>query len=161
GCWGFAATSTMTRSAVRSAALEAIAMARAARAVHVHRVELAPTPRVTGAWITPIKRDPLEGPIGEKIALLLATNVAALKVKTVRFASSGLQLLREVKTLLTTEGTNITQTMIRVGPTFSATAIDGGDFQTYEEELAPRGLGWEYVESLNLPANAERWASLA
>src|SRR5215470_8475783 len=140
GCWGFAATSTMTRSAVRSAALEAIAMARAARAVHVHRVELAPTPRVTGAWITPIKRDPLEVPIEEKIALLLATNEAALKVKNVRFANSGMQLLREVKTLLTTEGTNITQTMIRVGPTFAATAIDGGDFQTYEEELAPRGL---------------------
>ena len=27
--------------------------------------------------------------------------------------------------------------------------------------MAPRGLGWEYVESLNLPGNAERWASLA
>ena len=36
-----------------------------------------------------------------------------------------------------------------------------GDFQAYEEELAPRGSGWEYVESLNMPGNAERWASLA
>src|SRR5262249_21928709 len=53
GCWGFAATSTMTRGAARAAALEAIAMSRAARAVHIHRVELAPTPRVTGTWITP------------------------------------------------------------------------------------------------------------
>jgi TldD protein len=51
--------------------------------------------------------------------------------------------------------------MIRVGPSFSVTAIDGGDFQTYEEELAPRGLGWEYVESINMPGNAERWASRA
>src|SRR5262245_43942793 len=161
GCWGFAATSTMTRGAARGAALEAIGMSRAAKAVHGRRVELAPTPRVTGAWITPVRRDPLEVPIEEKIALLLAANEAALKVKNVRFASSGLQLLREVKTLLTTEGTNITQTMIRVGPTFSATAIDGGDFQTYEEELAPRGVGWEYIESLNMPGNAERWASLA
>jgi TldD protein len=66
-----------------------------------------------------------------------------------------------VKTLVTSEGTNVTQTLIRVGPEFTATAIDGGDFQTYEEELAPRGAGWEYVESLNMPGNAERWASLA
>src|SRR5262245_3612549 len=161
GCWGFAATSTMTRAAARTAALEAINMSRAARAVHKHRIELAPTAKVTGTWITPVRRDPLEVPIEDKIALLLATNEAALKVKNVRFANSGLQLLREVKTLLTTEGTNVTQTMIRVGPSFSATAVDGSDFQTYEEELAPRGLGWEYVESINMPGNAERWASMA
>ena len=161
GCWGFAATSTMTRAAARTAALEAINMSRAARAVHTHRIELAPTARVTGTWITPVRRDPLEVPIEDKIALLLAANEAALKVKNVRFANSGLQLLREVKTLLTSEGTNVTQTMIRVGPSFSATAINGGDFQTYEEEIAPRGLGWEYVESLNMPGNAERWASIA
>jgi len=161
GCWGFAATSTMTRAAARTAALEAINMSRAARAVHTHRVELAPTGRVTGTWMTPVRRDPLDVPIEDKIALLLAANEAALKVKNVRFANSGLQLLREVKTLLTTEGTNVTQTMIRVGPSFSATAIDGGDFQTYEEELAPRGLGWEYVEAINMPGNAERWASMA
>jgi TldD protein len=160
GCWGFAATSTMTKVAARTAALEAIAMSRAARAVHTRRVELAPTARIVGTWITPIRRDPLEVPIEDKIALLLATNEAALKVKNVRFASSGLQLLREVKTLVTSEGTNVTQTLIRVGPEFSATAIDGGDFQAYEEELAPRGAGWEYVESLNMPAtpsDGRRW----
>ena len=63
---------------------------------------------------------------------------------------------------VTSEGTNVTQTFIRVGPTFYG---DGdrrhGDFQIYEEELAPRGQGWEYVESLDMPGNAERWASIA
>src|SRR5262245_52783089 len=39
GCWGFAATSTMTRAGAQSAALEAIVMSRAARAVLAHRVE--------------------------------------------------------------------------------------------------------------------------
>jgi TldD protein len=161
GCWGFAATSVMTRAGAQAAALEAIVMSRAARAVQARKVELAPVAPVKGAWITPVRRDPLEVPIEDKIALLLSTNEAALKVKNVRFVNSGLALLREVKTLVTSEGTNITQTMIRVGPSFSATAIATGDFQSYEEELAPRGSGWEYVESLNLPGNAERWASLA
>ena len=83
------------------------------------------------------------------------------RCKNVRFVNSGLQLLREVKTLVTSEGTNVTQTFIRVGPSFTATAIGDGDFQSYEEELAPRGQGWEYIESLDMPGNAERWASIA
>ena len=123
GSWGFAATSTMTREAVQRAATDAAAMSRAARIVRKHRVELAPAAPVTGTWITPVRSDPLDVPLEEKIALLLAANEAALKVPTVRFASSSLSLLREVKTLVTSEGTNVTQTMIRVGPSFSATAI--------------------------------------
>ena len=161
GCWGFAATSTMTRAGAQNAARDAAVLSRAARTVQAHRVELAPVTPVKGTWITPVRRDPLEVPLEDKIALLLATNEAALKVKGVRFANSGLALLREVKTLVTSEGTNVTQTMIRVGPSFSATAIGSGDFQTYQEEIAPRGEGWEYVESLDMAGNAERWASLA
>ena len=161
GCWGFAATSAMTRAGAQSAALQALATARAARAVHKRDVQLAPVTPVKGTWMTPVKRDPLEVPLEEKVALLLAANEAALRVKNVQFVNSSLALLREVKTLLTSEGTNITQTFIRVGPTFSATAIASGDFQTYEEELAPVGMGWEYVASLDMPGNAERWASIA
>jgi hypothetical protein len=85
-------------------------------------------------------------------------NEAALKVKGVQFVNSGVSALREIKTLVTSEGTNTTQTFIRVSPTFSATAVQAGDFQTYEEELAPRGEGWDYVVSSNMPCNAERWA---
>jgi TldD protein len=162
GSWGFAATSTMTRDAAQKAAADAAAMSRAARIVRRHRVELAPVRPVSGTWITPVQRDPLEVPLEDKVALLLAANEAALKVPHVRFATSSLSLLREMKTLLTSEGTNVTQTMIRVGPAFQATAIgDNGEFQSYAPELAPRGSGWEYVESLDLPGNAGRWAALA
>jgi TldD protein len=161
GCWGFAATSTISRTGVQAAARDAITLSRAARTIRRRPVELAPSTPVTGTWITPVQRDPIDVPLEEKIALLLGANEAALRVKNVRFVSSGFQLLREVKTLVTSEGTNVTQTFIRVGPYFSATAIATGDFQSYEEELAPRGQGWEYIESLNMRANAERWASIA
>jgi TldD protein len=162
GSWGFAATSTMTRAGAQHAAMEAAIMSQAARVLRKQRVELAPVKPITGTWMTPVQRDPLEVPIEEKIALLLAVNDAALKVAGIRFVSSGLALLREVKTLVTTEGTNVTQTVFRVGPAFQATAIGGGgDFQVYEHELAPRGQGWEYIDSLNMRGNAEQWASLA
>jgi TldD protein len=161
GSWGFAATRELTRDGVQQAAREAVRLARAARAVQRRRVELSPVTPVKGTWRTPISRDPIDVPIEEKVALLFAANEAALKVPRVRFVNSSLQMLREEKTLATTDGTLVTQTFVRVGPQFTATAIAEGDFQGYNEELAPRGQGWEYVESLNMPGNAERWASLA
>ena len=161
GSWGFAATSRMNRRGAQQAALSALVLSKAARAVRRHRVELAPATPVTGTWITPVRTDPIEVSVEDKIALLLAANEAALKVKGVQFVNSGLQALREVKTLVTSEGTHVTQTFIRLGPSFSATAVGNGDFQSFAEALAPRGEGWEYVESLKMPENADRWASMA
>jgi TldD protein len=161
GSWGFAATSNMTSQGVVKTAREAARIARAAKTVQKRPVELAQTPVVKGTWMTPVTRDPLEVPIEEKVALLFATNEAAMKVPGVRFVNSGMQLLREVKTYVNSEGTQTTQTFIRVGPGFSATAIGQGGFQQYTEELAPRGSGWEYITSLDMPGNAAKWGALA
>jgi TldD protein len=161
GAWGFAATSNMTKDGVAKAAREAARISRAARSVQKRPIELAATAVVKGSWQTPVQRDPLEVPIEEKVALLFAANEAALKVPGVRFVNSQLQLLREIKMYANTEGTETTQTFIRVGPGFSATAVGSGSFQSYTEELAPRGQGWEYVTSLDMPGNAAQWASLA
>jgi len=161
GAWGFAATSAMTPDGVVKVAREAARLSRAASGVQKRRIELAPTPVVKGTWATPVKRDPLEVPIEDKVALLFAANEAALTVRGIRFVNSGLQLLREIKMYANSEGSQTTQTFIRVGPSFSATAVGAGGFEQYGEELAPRGEGWEYVESLNLPGNAAQWAALA
>ena len=159
GAWGFAATNNLTKDGVVKVAREA---ARLSRATKMKRpVELAPAPAVKGTWMTPITRDPLEISIEEKVAMLFAANEAALKVKGIRFVTSGLQLLREVKQYANSEGTATTQTFVRVGPTFAATAVGNGGFQQYEEELAPRGAGWEYVASLDMPGHAAEWAQIA
>ncbi len=161
GSWGFAATSTMTTDGVVRAARESARIAKAARTVQKRPVELAATPSVKGTWQTPVTRDPLDVPIEEKVALLFAANEAALKVPGVRFVTSGLQLLREIKTYVNSEGTETTQTFIRVGPSFDATATGKGGFQSYSEELAPRSAGWEYITSLDMPGNAGKWANFA
>lgn len=161
GAWGFAATRDVSRAGAVRAAQEAVQVARAAHAVSRTPVVLAPAPAATGTWRTPVRIDPVDVPIEEKVALLLAANEAALKVPKVRYVNSALSLLREEKTLATTDGTLVTQTFFRVGPSFTVTAIENGDFQSYTEELAPRGAGWEYVTSLDMPGNAAHWASLA
>lgn len=161
GSWGFAASSNLTREGVQAAARDAARIARAARAVQKRPVELAPVEPVVGTWSTPGVIDPLEIPIEDKVALLFAANEAALKVQGVRYVNSGMALLREEKHLATTDGTLVSQTFIRVGPQFTATAIGNGDFQSYTHEIAPRGQGWEYITGLDMPGNAEQWASFA
>jgi TldD protein len=161
GSWGFAATNKLTKEGVVWVARESARLARASKPAQRRPVELAPAPVVKGTWMTPIVRDPLEVPLEEKVALLFATNEAALKVKGIRFVTSGLQLLREVKQYGNSEGTATTQTFVRVGPTFAATAVGDGQFQAYEEELAPRGAGWEYVAGLDMPGHAAEWAQIA
>ena len=69
------------------------------------------------------RRDPLEVPIEDKVALLLAANEAALKVKNVRFVNSGLALLREGRRSRRPKARTSRRRSIRVGPSFSATAI--------------------------------------
>ncbi|MEP6780954.1 MAG: TldD/PmbA family protein [Gemmatimonadaceae bacterium] len=161
GSWGFASTSNMTKEGVIKAAREAARIAKAAKAAQKRPVELASAPVVKGTWMTPVKRDPLEVPLEEKVALLFAANEAALKTPGTRFVTSGLDLLREIKTYVNSEGTETTQTFIRVGPSWAATASGKGGFQQYSEELAPRSAGWEYIESLNMAGNAAAWAALA
>jgi len=131
GSWGFAATSDLSRDGARLAAREAARIARAARPMQKRPVELAPATPVTGTWRTPVRTDPLEVAIEDKVALLLAANETALKVKGINFVSSGMALLREEKHLATTDGTATTQTFVRVGPQFTATAVGTGDFQSY------------------------------
>jgi TldD protein len=161
GSWGFAATSDLTNTSVQAAAREAARMARAAVPLQKRRVVLAPVVPVVGAWQTPVSADPLEVAVEDKIALLLSANEAALAVKGVRFVNSSLALLREEKTLATTDGTLTVQTFYRVSPQFTATALASGDFQSYTHEIAPRGAGWEYVTSLEMAKHAAEWASLA
>ncbi|MDQ8164573.1 MAG: TldD/PmbA family protein [Gemmatimonadota bacterium] len=161
GAWGFAATANVTKDGVVRCAREAVRLSRAAKRSQRKPVELAPVAPVKGTWITPIKKDPIDVPIEEKVALLFATNEAALKVPKIRFCTSGLQLLREVKTLATTEGTLITQTFVRSAASFDATASDAGITESFSEELPPRSEGWEYIESLNMPGNAAEWAQVA
>jgi TldD protein len=81
GSWGFAATATMTTAGVQQAAQEAARLSRAARTVQRKPVELAPVSAVKSNWRTPVMRDPLDVPIEEKVALLLAATDRGIIVK--------------------------------------------------------------------------------
>jgi TldD protein len=165
GAWGFAASRELTRDEVSRIARQAVDQARANRTTLVRPVRLAPvTPTSNGTWRSPARIDPFDVPIEEKVELLLAANAAALGVSGARFVSSQMFFLREEKTLATTDGTYVVQTIYRAQPSLNITAVapDNSDFQTRQSnDIQPMGKGYEHVLDAKLVDNAPRWAEEA
>jgi TldD protein len=163
GAWGFAATSSMTKDDVASITKAAIIQAKANRASQLKPVVLAPTPgNQIGEWKSPIQTDPFTIPIVDKVALLLAANAEAAKVKNVRNVTSSMFFLREEKTLMTSDGSYIVQTIYRTQPSMTVTAVsdDRTDFQSRaSNDVAPMGIGYEHVINSKLAENAVKWAN--
>ncbi|MCC7002677.1 MAG: TldD/PmbA family protein [Gemmatimonadaceae bacterium] len=165
GCWGFAATRTLTRDGVTTAAREAVAIAKANRVARDRAVMLAPTQAYPNAsWKSAYTTDPFDVPLEQKVDLLLKSNAEAMKVPNVKFVNSILFFVKQERQFASTEGSVIDQTFIRSWPLFTATAVapDFSDFQNRQgSEAAPMGRGYEYVVQCDLPGNARKWAEQA
>src|SRR3954466_3445887 len=164
GTWGFGATKVLTKDGVAAAAREAVAIAKANRIARDQPVVLAPTQAYPNAtWKSDYKIDPFTIPIEQRADLLLKANAEALKVKGVRFVNSGLFFVKEDRNFASTEGSVISQTLVRVAVPFTATAVapDNSDFQTRGSVVQPAGRGWEYVLEQDLVGNAGKWAEEA
>jgi TldD protein len=165
GAWGFAASRELAADEMVRVARQAVAQAQANRAALERPVVLAPvTPTANGTWRGPAEIDPFEVPIEEKVALLLDANAAALKVQGAKFVSSGMFFLREEKTLATSDGTYVVQTIFRSQPQMTVTAVapDFSDFQSRQSnDIQPMGRGYEHVRDAKLVDHATRWATEA
>ena len=165
GAWGFAASRALVADEMARVARQAVAQAQANRAALERPVVLAPvTPTASGTWRGPAEIDPFEVPLEEKVALLLDANAAALKVAGAKFVNSGMFFLREEKTLATSDGTYVVQTIFRSQPQMTVTAVapDFSDFQSRQSnDIQPMGRGYEHVRDAKLVDNATRWASEA
>jgi TldD protein len=164
GTWGFAATRLLTSDGVAAAAREAVAVAKASRVARDRAVEWAPSPAYKDVtWKGAYQVDPWEVPLEQKVELLLRTNAEAMKVKGVRFVNSRLAFVKEERNYANTDGSVISQVVIRTGPNVSVTAVtpDNSDFQSRSNVLPPKALGWEYVLSSDLPGNARKWGEEA
>jgi TldD protein len=164
GTWGFGATKTLTTDGVAAAAREAVAIAKANRIARDQPVVLTPVQSYPHAtWKSSFKIDPFTIPIEQRADLLLKANAEALKIKGVRFVNSGLFFVKEDRNFASTEGSVISQTIVRVGAPFTVTAIapDNSDFQTRGNVVAPAGRGWEYILDQDMVGNAGKWAEQA
>src|SRR4051794_25984119 len=159
GAWGFAATSTLDPAAIRATAAQAVDIARASG--HVRggsKVRLDDTPAVSGSYTTPHLRDPLEVPLAEKAAYLLAATAAAREADGIAYAEATTDAWRKRTAFRSTDGGRIEQTVLQVGGGLSAWAIGEGEVQNRSYPNSFRGQfvtgGWEAVLALDLVGHA-------
>jgi TldD protein len=158
GAWGFAATHVVDPAAARAAAEQAVAIARANALLAARKVVLADADKVVATWTSAFKRDPFEVPLDTKIAFLMKLNETALAVSGVSFVSSQVLFVDEQKFFASSEGSRITQRLVRTYPQFSTTAADraSGDFQTRPVVDRAQLVGYEYLEDYPWLHDAEK-----
>jgi TldD protein len=155
GSWGFAAGRIAGEAEVSKAVAQALENARAARLVQVRPVILEDIPAYHDDWEMPLAVDPFSVPVEEKAAKLLGINAAALKAGA-NYCHSMLWMVREEKLFVSSRGSRIHQSRVRLHPEFSVTVIDKqtGKFVTRDSLIAPRAAGWEYVSGYDGVAEA-------
>ena len=156
GAWGFAATSETSGSALRRVAEQAVAVARAAAGVAgPGPARLDDTEPAVGTWTTPHDRDPLEVPLQEKTAHLLAAAAAAREAAPdLAFVDATTDAWRTASAFRSTEGARVDQVVLQVGGGVAAYAVGGGEVQRRSYPNSFRGQfetgGWERVLRLDL-----------
>src|SRR6185436_3187176 len=157
GAWGFAASNVVEATSARTAAEQAVAIAKANAILATRKVTLANAEKFVTTWTSQFKKDPFEVPLETKIAFLLKLNQAAL-VPGVAFATSQILFTDEQKYFASSEGSRITQRLIRTYPQLQTTATDraSGDFQTRPVVDRAKLIGYEYVEEYPWLADAEK-----
>src|SRR5262245_43506302 len=157
GAWGFAASNVVEPAMARTIAEQAVAIAKANAILATRKVTLAAADKVVTTWNSGVKKDPFDGPLETKIAFLLKLNQTAL-VPGVSFVTSQILFTDEQKYFASSEGSRITQRLVRTYPQFQTTATDraSGDFQTRPVVDRAKLIGYEYVEEYPWLADAEK-----
>src|SRR4051794_847237 len=93
GAWGFAAVARVDGASAQEAAVNAVAIARAARPALKRPVVLAATPIVKGAWKNAVQLDPFNVPLADKAQYLLDLWPLVKDVRLVKYASGSFEAL--------------------------------------------------------------------
>ncbi len=165
GYWGFASSHKMTSEEADRIAGEAVRIARASSSVHGKPADIGPESAIVDKYVTPVEKDPFAVPLDQKIALLLSATEAMAKAPNIVMAEASSYIQRDEKLFVSTEGSEIEQTLIETGCGIEATAVDEGEVQrrSYPNSVGRhQGTeGWEFVERWDLPGNAARVAEEA
>ncbi|UCC68017.1 MAG: TldD/PmbA family protein [Armatimonadota bacterium] len=165
GAWGFASTSSTAPADVDDTADLAVRIARASATLSTGHVELGPQEPVQAEWSSQYEVDPFSLPLEKKLAFLLEADKIMREVPGLDVATGELNFVREEKWFASSEGAEIVQTRIQSGGSIEALAQGNGEVQrrSYPSSLDGDNAnrGFEFVERMNLPANARRTAEEA
>jgi TldD protein len=164
GAWGFCGTQRSDAAGLEGAARLAVRIARASARSAGAPVRLAASPALTASYATPVEVDPFTVSLDTKIELLLAAD-AAMDVPGITTRQGSLAALRHRQLFASSEGSNITQTIVETGGGVDATATGNGEVQSrsFPNSFGRQQLtaGWEAVVAMDLPGNARAVAEEA
>ena len=164
GAWGFAATADLSADGVARAATSAVANARETAGLRLEPVELAPEPTLIATWDTPYRRDPASVPLTEKLDLLVEVVRRMEEHPGVAVADAMMDFRTERQRQLTSEGSDLTQTLRFAGVGMGATSVGPGGVQrrSYPNSWGQFiGGGYELIEESDLPGHCARIAAEA
>ncbi len=160
GAWGLAATNELGGDALAAAVSRALDIAAASARVQTSAAWLPSRPGEVGSYTTPMEQDPFAVPLEHRLALLV-TCCEAMQRPSVRVAQAHMNLFREHKWFVSSEGCSLEQVIVENGGGTVATAVgQDSTFQRRSFENHAQG-GYEFILSLDLPAQAERCADEA
>ena len=159
GAWGFAASDRASTAAqLRDLFAEALRRADAAASVQRRRVVLAAQAPQRGEYRTPLRRDPFEVPLKERIELLRAAD-AILSTPHAKLRRVSVASYRTRKRLVTSEGTDVRQEIVECGAGLNVTAAAAGAKPATRSDMRNvRQAGWEYVEAFDVLGHARTFA---
>ena len=146
GTWGFASAVDLTPDAARTAARQAVEVARVAAAMNTERIELAPEPAYGDVtWVSAYEIDPFTVSPREKVDLLADWSARLLAHPAVSHADArpvpgqGVQVLhRRRAPRPPSSGSGCTREL-------TAVAVTESGFDDMRTLAPPAGRGWEYL----------------
>ena len=162
GAWGYAASAILDPAEATRIARLAVEVARASATAQSRPVELVPEPAHVDKWSTPLESDPFAVPLEDKVSLLVDACVIMERVEGVRLGRGTMDFNRQLTWFLSSEGSDLEQSIVHVGAGIEATAIAGSDVQLRSYPGSFRGHfeagGYEIVEAMDLPGHAQETA---
>lgn len=158
GAWGFAASRSLTEAEAARVGREAVAIAKASARFKDKDVVLSPREPAVAEWTAPCKIDPFTVPIKQKVELLMETDSKMVGIEKVVVRECSVDAYRYEQWYADTDGARIHQTKVESGSDVNAIAADGGEMQNRNYPEDWKQAGWEYIEKVDLPGNAERVA---
>ena len=151
GAWGFAHNNVFSDEAVLATVKKAYETAILSAEVNKDKkLSLAPERSYLATYKTPIKIDPFNVPLTEKIDLLLEVNRVMLAYEGIKQARSLLIMHKDEKLFANTLGTRLDLSTHFINPVITAVAVTEDDSQSRTFDEGGRAIGWEWILELVL-----------
>lgn len=162
GAWGFAHNNVFTDEAVLATTRKAYEIAVLSATVNRgSKLRLAPERSYIASYRTPVKVDPFDVPLSEKVELMMEVNRVMLSYDGIRQAMFYLISHKDEKLFASTLGTRLELNTQWIDPMVIASAVKDGDSQSRTFDEGGRATGWEWVTELNLTEKARQIAEEA